>query len=142
MIIFFQNILFLKEFLTCTGCFGLFTKIKKGSKISLWSTFSAWLFHKNILFLILYQLTKFLCHTFFPSQDIKQNELSSYLGNWWYHKLQNLSSVILSGRQGKNERKTKIRKFECLQNEKSFLDAVRSIFDKYLRAIIWWKNEK
>ena len=30
-----------------------------------------------------------------PSQDIKQNVLSSYLDNWWRHKLQDLSSVIL-----------------------------------------------
>ena len=32
MIILFQNTLFLKEFLACYGCFGLFSKIKKGNK--------------------------------------------------------------------------------------------------------------
>ena len=30
LIILFQNIRFVKEFLACNGCFGLFTKIKKG----------------------------------------------------------------------------------------------------------------
>ena len=33
MIILFQNILFLKEFLACNGFFGLFTKVKKGSEM-------------------------------------------------------------------------------------------------------------
>ena len=37
--------------------------------------------------MFLYQLTKFQCHTFFPSQDIKQKVLiSSHLGSWWHHK--------------------------------------------------------
>ena len=77
----FQNILFLKEFLACKGCFGLFTKIKKGFGTSFWCTFSAWFFHKNVIYLILYQWPKFQHHTFFPFQDIKQNGLlSSYLG--------------------------------------------------------------
>ena len=84
LIILFQNILFSKKFLACNGCFELFTKMKKGSGTSFWCTFSAWFFHKNVLYLILYQWTKFKCHTFFPSQDIKQNVLSSsYLGSWW-----------------------------------------------------------
>ena len=39
-------------------------------------------FSINLLYLILHQWTKFQCHTFFPSQDIKQNVLlSSYLGS-------------------------------------------------------------
>ena len=62
MIILFQNTLFLKEFLACIGCFGLFTKIKEGSGTSFWNTFSACFFHKNVPYLILYQLTKFQCH--------------------------------------------------------------------------------
>ena len=34
----------------------------------------------NVFYLILYQLKKFRCHIFFPSQDIKQNLLlNSYL---------------------------------------------------------------
>ena len=41
-------------------------------------------------------LDKVQCHIFFPSQDIKQNVLlSSYLDNYWRHKLQNLSLIIL-----------------------------------------------
>ena len=37
-------------------------------------------FRKNVSYVILYQWTKFQRHTFFPSQDIKQNVLlSSYL---------------------------------------------------------------
>ena len=86
--IIFQNILFSKEFLACSGCFGLFTKIKKGCGTSFRCTFSVWFFHKNVPYLILYHWTKFHCHTFFSSQNIKQNTLlSSYLGNWWCHKL-------------------------------------------------------
>ena len=48
MIILFQNILFLKEFLACNGFFGLYTKIKKGSGNSLWCTFFAQFSNKNI----------------------------------------------------------------------------------------------
>ena len=37
-------------------------------------------FHENAPYLILYQWTKFQCHTLFLSQDIKQNvSSSSYL---------------------------------------------------------------
>ena len=39
MIILFQNILFLKDFLVWNVCFGLFYKIKKGSGTSLWAHF-------------------------------------------------------------------------------------------------------
>ena len=92
----FDNALFLKEFLTCNGCFRLFTKIKEGSGTSFLCTFSAWFFIK--MFLIQYSIiwTKFHCHNFFPSQDIKENPLfSPYLDNWWSHKLYDLSSIIL-----------------------------------------------
>ena len=62
--------------------FGLFIKIKKGSGTSFWWAFSTWIFHKNALYLIFCQLTKFQCHTFFPSPDIEQNMLlNSYLDN-------------------------------------------------------------
>ena len=72
LIILFWNILFLKEFLACNGYFRLFTKIKKGSGNNFWYTFSAWFFIKKVLYLILYQLTRFQCCTFLPSQDIKK----------------------------------------------------------------------
>ena len=65
-----------------------FTKINRGSGTSFWCTFSVWFFHENVFYLILYQQTKFQCHTSFPLQDIKQNVLlSSYLDSWWWHKL-------------------------------------------------------
>ena len=60
----FQNILFLTEFIACNGCFGLFTKIRKGPGASFMCTFSAWFFHKNVPCLILYQLAKFKLHFF------------------------------------------------------------------------------
>ena len=67
--------LILKEFLAWNGYFGLFNTIKKGSGTSLRCIFSAWFSNKNVPYLIFYQWTKFQCHTFFPSQDIKQNVL-------------------------------------------------------------------
>ena len=65
MIILFQNILLLKDFLACNGCFGLFTKIIKRSGTSFCCIFSAWFFHKNVLYLMLHLWTKYQCHTFF-----------------------------------------------------------------------------
>ena len=35
-----------------------------------------------------------------------------------------------------------IQKFEYIKNEKSLLYEIKSIFHKYLGAVIWWKNEK
>ena len=76
---FWQFCPFWKEFLAWNGCFGLFSKIKKGSGTSFWCTFCAWFFHKNLLYLILYQWTTFQCHTSFLSQDIKHVLFRSYL---------------------------------------------------------------
>ena len=109
-LIFFQIILFLSQFLACNGCFGLLTKIKKLSGTSFWCTFSAWFFlSKCSLFntqLAKYQLTKFQCHTFFPYQDIKENILlSSYLDNWWCHKLKDISSIILCSNDQQRKRR-------------------------------------
>ena len=69
--------------------------------------------------------TKFQSHTFFLSQDIKQNVLlSSYLGSWWHHKLEDLSWInhLSNCWQGEKEGKAEMQKFEYLHNEKSFLD--------------------
>ena len=52
-----SNFWFVKEFLACNSCFGLFNKIKKGFGINFWCTFSAWFFHKNVPYLIIYQLS-------------------------------------------------------------------------------------
>ena len=59
---------------------GYLTKLKRGLGLA----FGAYFLHnfsiKNVLYLILYQLTKIQCHTLFLSQDIKQNMLlRSYL---------------------------------------------------------------
>ena len=53
MIILFQNILLLKEFLACSGCLEIFTKIKKESGTNCWCTFSSWFFYENVPYLIL-----------------------------------------------------------------------------------------
>ena len=131
MIILFQNILLLKEFLACTGSFELFCKIKKGSGASFWCTFSAWFFFKNVPYLIVYQWTKFQCHTLFLSQNSKQHVLLSlYLDNWWHHKLSwiNLQS---NGWQGEKEGKTKMLKLEYRENEKSFLVEIKNILHSF-----------
>ena len=44
---------------------------------SFWCTFFVSFSHKTVPYLILYQWTKFQCHTFPSSQYIKQNALSS-----------------------------------------------------------------
>ena len=55
---------------------GYIAKLKMGMGLALGAHF----LHKNVPYLILYQWTKFQCHTLFLSQDIKQNVLlSSYL---------------------------------------------------------------
>ena len=124
----FQKILFLKEFLACNSSLGLFSKIKKGSGASFWCTFSAWFFHKNVPYLILYQWTKFQCHTLFLSQNIKQNVLlSSYLDNWDainFKTFPGPTSKAMADRE-KKEGKTKIQKLEYLENENNFLDEIK-----------------
>ena len=142
MIIIFHNFLFSKEFPACNVCFELLSKIKKGSAANFWCTFSAWFFHKNIPYLILYQWIKFQCHTLFLSQDIKQNMLlSSYLDKWWCHKLltfslnQPLKQWLTRKKEGKMEK----QKFEYLENKKSFLDEIKNTFHSFWRAITWWK---
>ena len=58
---------------------GYLAKLKKGLRIA----FGPYFLHDFSIKLILYQWTKFQYHTFFLSQDIKQNVLlSSYLDNW------------------------------------------------------------
>ena len=122
----------------------LFSEITNRSRISFWCTFSSWFFHKNVPDLIFYQLTKFQCHKFSPSHDIKQNVLlSSYLDNWWHHLKIYLrwSSKAMADREQKNG-KTNIKKCEYLESEKRFLNEIKSIFLNYLRATIWWKKWK
>ena len=35
-----------------------------------------------------------------------------------------------------------IQEFEYLDNKKSFLDKIKSIFRNYLKVVIWWKKKK
>ena len=56
-------------------------KLKRGLGLAFGAHFLHDFFHKNVSYLILCLWTKFQCHTFFPSQGIKQNVfLNSYLG--------------------------------------------------------------
>ena len=56
---------------------GYLAKLEKGLGLSFQAHFLHNFSVKNVPYLILYQLTKFQCHTLFLSQDIKQNVLSS-----------------------------------------------------------------
>ena len=76
----------------------------------------------------------------FLSQDIEQNMLlSSYLDNWWPRKLYYFSWINLWSNGWQGKKKTKIQKLEYLENEKSFLDEIKNIFQSFWRAITWWK---
>ena len=90
LIILFQNIKYLtleKRFLHALTILA-FTKIKKWSRTNILGEFSAYYFRKNVLYLILYQLTKFQCQIYSPSEDIKQYLfLYSCLANWWRQKI-------------------------------------------------------
>ena len=46
-----------------------------------------------------------------------------------------------NGRQVEKEGRTEIQKIEYLENEKSFLDEIKSNFHGFWRAIIWWINK-
>ena len=39
------------------------------------------------------------------------------------------------------KKRIEIQKYEYLENEKSFLDEIKSIFSSFWRAIIWWKKK-
>ena len=59
---------------------GYLAKLKRDTGLAFGAHFLHDFFHKNVPYLILYQWTKFQCHTLFLYQDIKQNVLlSSYL---------------------------------------------------------------
>ena len=133
----------MKEFFACNGCFGLFTKIENGSGISFCRTFSACFFNTNAPYLILYQLTKFQCHIFsFSMYQIKrlikflfiQLMTSSALRFIFDHPLKHWPRGEMRGSQ----------KYKTinLENEKVFLNEIKSIFHNYLRAIICWIKEQ
>ena len=56
---------------------GYLPKLKRDLGLAFGAHFRHKYLHKNVPYLILYQWKKFQCHTFFPSQDIKQNVLLS-----------------------------------------------------------------
>ena len=122
MIILFKNILFVKDFLACHGCFGLFTTIKKGSGTSSWSTFSAWFFHKSVPYLIICQLIKSYLLCFLKDQTkcvkflFRQVIMSQTLRFIFHHPFW----------QRKKEGRKEIQKFKYLENKKSFFDEINS----------------
>ena len=134
-------LIFKNNFLHAMAVLRYLPKVKKGSRTSFLSTFSAWFFHKNVFYLILYQWPNFHCHTFFLSQYMKHVLLSSYLDSWWRHKLYDLSwtNLLSNGWQGEKEGNTEIQKFEYLEDKKSFLDEMKKKFHSFWRAIIWLK---
>ena len=129
------------NFLHPMAALGYLPKLQRDLGLTL-VTFSAWFFfYKNVLYLILYQLTKFQRHNFFLSQDFKQNVLSSsYLDNWWRQKLEiylRSSSKAMAAKEKKRGR----LKNKTLNASRWKIDEIKSIFHNYLRTIIWWKNE-
>ena len=134
LIIFFQNILFLKEFLTSNRYFGLFTQFKKGFGTSVCSTSSPWFFHKYVPYLILnWQITidKVLMSYLFSFSRYQTICVTKFLFT------QLMTSWTL---RFISKGKMDIQKYEYLESEKSFLDEIKIIFHNYLRAITWWKN--
>ena len=71
----FQNMLLLKEFPSCNGCFGLFTKIKL--KRGLGPAFGAHFLHEFFIKMLFNTLSidRLSISYLFPVQDIKQNKL-------------------------------------------------------------------
>ena len=121
-----QNIWFSKEFLAYTGCFWLFTNIKKGFGTSFWCTFSIYFFHKNVPYLILYQLVMFQYPTHFPFQDIKR------LINFKIY-LQSSSQAKADSREKRG--KSKYKNLNILRMKKHFR-LNKFIFHNFLQAII------
>ena len=104
----------------------VFIKLKRGLELSFDAHFLR-IFHKNVPYLILYQLTKFQYQNRFLSQDIKEYVfLNPFLP---IDCVMNFKVYLKE-----KERKSKIQKFEYLENKKRFSDEV---FHKLLRAIIW-----
>ena len=120
MLILFQSIFFFQKFISCISCFRLFTKIKKGNRTSFWGTFSAYYFHKNTPYLILYQLTQFSIRPTFLLKISNNMFLNSCLSNWWRHKLLDLSSFNFSsnGWRGKRREEGNKRIWISLERKK------------------------
>ena len=137
MTISFTNILPLKEFLARNVYFRLFSEIEKESGTSFWCTFSAQFFHKNDSYLI-QSLDKVSMSDLisFSQYEIKYDIkfLFRQLLTSWTFLDHLLKQWLTGGKRGK----TKIQKFEYLENGMSFLDVIRNIFHSFSRVIIWW----
>ena len=125
-----QNSLFSKDFIACIGCFGLSTKINKRFGTTFRCTFSAYFFNKDVPYLILNWL-HFNVRPIFLLKISNNMFLNSCLANRWRHKI-NFKIYLRSFSQAmadrRKKRKRKIQKCEYLENEKSFLDEIESIF--------------
>ena len=140
MIILFQNILFLKEFLACNGFFGLFTKVKKGSGNSLWYTHFLHDFPIK-MFLIWYSINgqSFNVIPFFILKISNKMFFKFIFRQLMTCKLEDLSwisSKLMADRK-KKERKMEIQNFKYLENKKSFLDEIKNMLRSFWRTIIW-----
>ena len=98
-------------------------------------TSDQWLFRLrnkfSISFLVIYYLTKFdgVIYSYF--WVIPKITPANYIINY-----STFICPFASGKCGKEG-----KKFEYLENEKSFLDEIKNIFHSFWRAIIWWKNK-
>ena len=131
MIVPFQNILFLKQF-ACNGCLE--------SKTSFWCTFSASFFHKNVPYLILYQIQCSTLYLFSFSRYQTECVIKAISGVINFKIYLPSSSKPMADREKRGEDEN--TKIWCLDNEQSFLDEIKNIFCNYSRAVIWWKKKK
>ena len=70
-----------------------------------------------------------------------QNYIYKFMqANSWHYKLFFFHLLFGSGKCVKEGKK--LQKLEYLENEKGFLNEIKSIFHSFWRAIIWWKNRK
>ena len=122
---------------------GFLLKLKRGLGLAL-VTFSAWFFfHKNVPYLILYQLTKFQRHNFLFLKI--SNKMCYQVLIYITDDVKNVKIYLRSSSKAMTDKekdeKTEIQNFEYLEIKDSFLDEIKSIFHNYLRTITWWKNE-
>ena len=111
----------------------IYKSLKNLSERGFWCIISAWYFHENSPYVTLYQLTKFQCHIFFPSGDIKQKVLlSSYLDKVDVIKF----TIYLESSSKPMADREKLRRSRKSKNEnvKGFLHEIKSIFHNYLKA--------
>ena len=96
---------------------------------------------KKIPLLVMYYLIKFddvILSSFWVILKITSANLCEPI-----HDIINYSTFIcpIESRKIGNDRK-EVQKFEYLENEKSFLNEIKSIFHSLWRSIVCWKNKK